>query len=140
MNSYAIIKNNIVINVALWDGQADVNFGDDVTAVPIDDTIVVGIGYTYTDGVFSAPLLSDEVIAAIKQSKIDANIAMKNALMDSATQELGVLQDAVDLDIATDEEAAALPLWKKYRVLLSRVNANTDGDVTWPEIPTFPLS
>ncbi|HAE7767435.1 TPA_asm: tail fiber assembly protein, partial [Salmonella enterica subsp. houtenae serovar 45:g,z51:-] len=41
-------------------------------------------------------------------------------------------QDAVDAGIATDEETAALADWKKYRVLLMRV------DTAKPEWPTLP--
>ena len=51
---------------------------------------------------------------------------------DAASERISVLQDAVDLEMATADETAALPLWKKYRVLLSRVDANTSDDVVWP--------
>ncbi|MGG2140372.1 tail fiber assembly protein [Symbiopectobacterium sp. RP] len=44
------------------------------------------------------------------------------------------LQDAVDLDMATDEEKAALTEWQKYVVLLSRVDVNAT-DIEWPEQP-----
>lgn len=42
------------------------------------------------------------------------------------------LQDAVDLDMATEVETALLLEWKKYRVLLNRV------DTSKPEWPTAP--
>ncbi|HBZ8961091.1 TPA: tail fiber assembly protein [Citrobacter freundii] len=45
------------------------------------------------------------------------------------------LQDAVDLDIATEAEAALLLAWKKYRVLLNRINPNDTPDINWPEQP-----
>ncbi|WP_343464110.1 tail fiber assembly protein [Pantoea sp.] len=45
--------------------------------------------------------------------------------MDEARQIISVLQDAVDLEMAIDRKSKALPSWKKYRVLLSRVDANT---------------
>ncbi|WP_340608936.1 tail fiber assembly protein, partial [Xenorhabdus bharatensis] len=45
------------------------------------------------------------------------------------------LQDAVDLDMATKEEKAALLKWKKYRVLLNRVDCSTAPDIVWPEQP-----
>ncbi|EQA9451516.1 tail fiber assembly protein, partial [Shigella flexneri] len=41
-------------------------------------------------------------------------------------------QDAVDLDMATDDETKLLLAWKKYRVLLMRVN------VVKPEWPMHP--
>lgn len=46
------------------------------------------------------------------------------------------MQDAVDLNMATDAEAASLPLWKKYCVLLNRVDVETEGMESWPQQPT----
>ncbi|MGA6000816.1 tail fiber assembly protein, partial [Escherichia coli] len=45
------------------------------------------------------------------------------------------LQDAVDLDMATDDETKLLLAWKKYRVLLMRVNTSTALDIEWPTSP-----
>ncbi|EEU6178823.1 tail fiber assembly protein, partial [Salmonella enterica] len=42
------------------------------------------------------------------------------------------LQDAVDLDIATDDEKAQLDEWKKYRVLVNRVDTSNPD---WPAQP-----
>lgn len=63
----------------------------------------------------------------------------------SALQDaLATLQDAVRLDMATEAEAAALPLkqaeydaWCAYRVLLSRIEdqAGYPASVTWPPLP-----
>ena len=58
--------------------------------------------------------------------------------------EIDVLQDATNLDMATDEELARLPraaseltAWKRYRVLLSRVEAQAGfpDAIEWPEKP-----
>ena len=47
------------------------------------------------------------------------------------------LQDAVDVDEATDAEGAALKVWKKYRVALSRVpeQSGYPGAIDWPVLP-----
>ena len=45
------------------------------------------------------------------------------------------LQDAADLEIATEEETSLLEAWKKYRVLLNRVDTSTAPDIEWPEEP-----
>ncbi|PIJ48072.1 phage tail protein [Erwinia sp. OLTSP20] len=58
----------------------------------------------------------------------------KASLMQVASDEIALLQDAVDLDMATDEEKQALIDWKKYCVLLSRVDYNKPE---WPEQPTL---
>ncbi|MBB7113412.1 tail fiber assembly protein, partial [Escherichia coli] len=44
-------------------------------------------------------------------------------------------QDAVDLEIATEEETSLLEAWKKYRVLLNRVDTSTAPDIEWPTNP-----
>ncbi|EJQ6148775.1 tail fiber assembly protein [Escherichia albertii] len=46
----------------------------------------------------------------------------KNSLMQVASEHIAPLQDAVDLGIATEEETSLLATWKKYRVLLNRVD------------------
>jgi hypothetical protein len=51
-----------------------------------------------------------------------------------ADNEISWRQDAVDAGMATDEETAALAAWKKYRVLLMRV------DTAKPVWPTPPVS
>ncbi|EFJ5621053.1 tail fiber assembly protein, partial [Escherichia coli] len=48
---------------------------------------------------------------------------------------IATLQDAVDLDMATEEEKLSLTHWKKYRVLLSRVQPENAPDIEWPEMP-----
>ena len=40
------------------------------------------------------------------------------------------LQDAVDLEIATEEERSLLEAWNKYRVLLNRVDTSTVPDMS----------
>ncbi|WP_409325962.1 tail fiber assembly protein [Serratia liquefaciens] len=52
-----------------------------------------------------------------------------------ATTAIAPLQDAVDLNIATDEEKQQLMGWKKYRVSLNRVDTSTAPDIAWPEQP-----
>ncbi|EAC1716758.1 TPA: tail fiber assembly protein, partial [Escherichia coli] len=45
------------------------------------------------------------------------------------------LQDAVDLGMATNDETKLLLAWKKYRVLLMRINTSTALDIEWPTPP-----
>ncbi|QCT18477.1 tail fiber assembly protein [Jejubacter calystegiae] len=61
--------------------------------------------------------------------------AEKARLLSVATASIAPLQDAIDLDIATDEEAELLKAWKKYRVLLNRVDTSVAPDIEWPEVP-----
>ncbi|MBJ9238943.1 tail fiber assembly protein [Citrobacter braakii] len=52
-----------------------------------------------------------------------------------ADAEISWRQDAVDAGIATKEETAALTEWKKYRVLLMRVDTSLAPNIDWPEVP-----
>ena len=56
----------------------------------------------------------------------------KSSLRRAADSSITPLQDAADMEMATDEEIAFLAEWKKYRVLLMRV------DTTKPEWPILP--
>ncbi|EKA0047946.1 tail fiber assembly protein, partial [Salmonella enterica] len=56
----------------------------------------------------------------------------KSRLLQIASEKIAPLQDAVDLGVATDEEKSQLGEWKKYRVLVNRVDT-TNPD--WPEVP-----
>lgn len=56
----------------------------------------------------------------------------RSSLRATADAEIVWRQDAVDAGIATDEETAALSEWKKYRILLMRVDTS---DPQWPEMP-----
>lgn len=83
-----------------------------------------------------SPVLSDP--PAPNQEDLTANAEEQcNALMVIATEKIAPLQDAVDLDDATDAEKARLIAWKKYRVLLNRLDVTKAPDITWPDTPSL---
>ncbi|HEB5831519.1 TPA: tail fiber assembly protein [Yersinia enterocolitica] len=59
----------------------------------------------------------------------------KTQLLNDATVKIAPLQDAVDTELATDEEKAQLTAWKTYRVLLSRIDTSKAPDIEWPVSP-----
>ncbi|MBC1164004.1 tail fiber assembly protein, partial [Escherichia coli] len=59
----------------------------------------------------------------------------KNSLMQVASEHISPLQDAADLEIATEEETSLLAAWKKYRVLLNRVDTSLAPEIEWPQQP-----
>ncbi|MGG4687810.1 tail fiber assembly protein [Providencia stuartii] len=59
----------------------------------------------------------------------------KSQRLDEANNMLTYLQDSIDTGLATDEEAAALQVWKKYRVLLNRIDTSLAPNIEWPEKP-----
>ena len=56
----------------------------------------------------------------------------KLELLTQANNAITMLQDAIELDMATEEDAAKLQTWKKFRVLLSRVDVSKPD---WPPLP-----
>nr|WP_267483532.1 tail fiber assembly protein [Photorhabdus aegyptia] len=72
---------------------------------------------------------------ALEANQIEQAEQRRVALLRHANESIALLQDAVDLDIATEAEKSALLTWKKYRVLLIRVDVNQAPDVQWPEVP-----
>jgi len=52
-----------------------------------------------------------------------------------ATDKITMLDDAVSLGMATEDESASLLAWKAYRVQLSRVDLETAPEIDWPLAP-----
>ncbi|MEY1000334.1 tail fiber assembly protein [Providencia rettgeri] len=129
---YAVIEDMKVVNVIVWDGEAEITALDNQTLINISNVREsVGIGWSYFNSDFIAPPipeLSHEELVSEAEYK-------KQQLLAEATDAIAPLQDAVDLDMATDEESALLKEWKKYRVLLNRVDTSTAPDIEWPEKP-----
>ncbi|MBC8949615.1 tail fiber assembly protein [Xenorhabdus sp. TS4] len=59
----------------------------------------------------------------------------KRYRMTQATNSIAPLQYAVDLKMATNAELASLTAWKKYCVLLNRVDCSTAPNIDWPKAP-----
>nr|WP_156115432.1 MULTISPECIES: tail fiber assembly protein [Xenorhabdus] len=74
-------------------------------------------------------------IEAHSQYEVQQAESQKQQFLIDLFHRIAPLQDAVDLDIATDEEKTALVEWRKYRVLLNRVDCSTAPDIVWPEQP-----
>ena len=107
----------------------------------IDDN---GVIYAYEDDGSQDELIGDkkeitedEVNTILNPPLSEAELveqaeAEKSQLRAIADDEIAWRQDAVDAEIATEEETAALAEWKKYRVQLMRVDT---ADPEWPTPP-----
>ncbi|BDH44901.1 tail fiber assembly protein [Salmonella enterica subsp. enterica serovar Choleraesuis] len=98
-----------------------------------DDVEVYGASF-YSDlksGKFGAVAPFNLSIIEIKAQAVQE----KELRLSDATSTISPLQDAVDLDIATDEEKVKLDEWKKYRVLLNRIDTSLAPNITWPSKP-----
>ncbi|WP_312803979.1 tail fiber assembly protein [Atlantibacter hermannii] len=127
-NCYAVVKDGIVINIVAWDGETEWQ-PDDGFAAQTDGS--VGIGWLYDGETFTQPPIEPpsqaQLVAAAEQEK--------QYRLTVANNQIAPLQDAVDLDMATDEEVRLLSEWKKYRVLVNRVDTNKSPAIQWPPQP-----
>lgn len=53
--NYALIRNNIVENLVVWDGVELYNPGADYILVKVENGAVVGIGWVYDGTTFAPP-------------------------------------------------------------------------------------
>ncbi|ENJ8190407.1 tail fiber assembly protein [Yersinia enterocolitica] len=73
--------------------------------------------------------------AAQQATAIHETEEKKTILLNAATVKIAPLQDAVDTNMATDDEKTRLIAWKTHRVLLSRIDTSKTPDIDWPEVP-----
>ena len=65
---------------------------------------------------------------------IKKNESIKNLLLATSNEKITILQDIIELDMCESNESEQLKQWKKYRILVIRVDTN-QIDVQWPEQP-----
>ncbi len=71
------------------------------------------------------------------EQRAEMALYQRHALMNEATLKIAPLQDAVDLNIATDDEKQRLKAWKLYRVTLNRIEQHSSfsTEIEWPKPP-----
>jgi hypothetical protein len=65
---------------------------------------------------------------------VSDNTNRKNNLLIDANEKIAILQDIIDLDMQESNEDEQLKAWKKYRILLTRIDVN-DIKVKFPKTP-----
>lgn len=77
----------------------------------------------------------DEELA--RTAFISAAVIERNRLQAEATARIAPLQDAADLEDATEAERAELDAWKRYRIALNRVSLQDSYPkaIQWPSSP-----
>ncbi|TEA26951.1 tail fiber assembly protein [Candidatus Schmidhempelia bombi] len=103
--------------------------------------------YAYEDDIDIDKYVNNELIQieereALELSKtrmsqediITNNKNIKKLLIDEANQKIAILQDIINLEMQESNEDEQLKKWKKYRILLTRID--TDNiEIKWPEEP-----
>ncbi|EBX2358980.1 tail fiber assembly protein [Salmonella enterica subsp. enterica serovar Muenchen] len=109
-------------------------------AIPVTDNYYRSLlsgqqtGMVIVAGNNGYPVLAERPAPTEKELQQQAD-QKKQSLMQEANTMISTLQDAADFTMATAEETAALTEWKKYRVLLMRVDTSKVPEIKWPEPP-----
>lgn len=115
------------------DGQVSLPTDQDPRPEPSSPTWVDTVGVIDWSQMVTAEM-KQEAAAAQHLAAVQADAAARRAAADSA---IAPLQDAMDIDDATDAEVLALKAWKKYRVALNRLpeQPGYPTDMDWPAPP-----
>lgn len=134
---YSAKKNLFFPNQFKEEYESNGDWPDD--AVPIDDKVFYEFT-SYRDGKRRVagedgmpaweenPALNHEQLVALSEQQ-------KSMLRKEADAEIAWRQDAVDSGVATEDEEASLAEWRKYRILLMRVDTEKAPDVEFPPTP-----
>ncbi len=100
----------------------------------LSDTLTFKKPATHFDKWTGKEWVTDE--AAVKASQIEQAEQQRDTLRQHANEVVTLLQHTVDVEMATEAEKIVLMAWKKYFVLLSRVDVLQAPDIEWPEQPS----
>lgn len=148
MGKYAIIKDNAVVNMVMWDGEGDL-FSEfatlevsDTDSVRIGDAVVKGTVYPKPDDGFEYVFDGDKLVWSLTeagekektQAAVIENEGMKEALINSAKETISLWQTELILGSISDDDKASLTQWVAYIKLLQAVDTSSPS-VTWPKSP-----
>lgn len=88
-------------------------------------------GREITPDASGRPVLTDPVVDPVVVAE-----GTQRQLLAEAREKIAILQDAVDLGMATEDEKFQLIEWKKYRVLLTRIKPEDAPEIEWPVKPS----
>lgn len=130
MSNYALVKNDIVVNVIAWDGENEFTVPDNQQLINISDiNETPGIGWSYSGGEFTAPpppeRSHDELVADAEQQK--------QLLIDAAMASISVIQLKLQAGRKlTDDENARLNAVLDYIDAVAAIDTDTAPSINWP--------
>lgn len=128
-NSYAVVKDGIVINIVVWDGETEWQ-PDDGEAVKIDN--VAGIGWLYDGKKFTPPPEPEKT----HEELVAEADAEKQSRLDYAASKIVVWQTKLLMGRKlTTDETASLNAWIDYIDAVTVIDTETAPDIEWPLSP-----
>ncbi|HBZ1570508.1 TPA: tail fiber assembly protein [Klebsiella pneumoniae] len=102
---------------------------------PIPDTVTTSAPSTRYDKWDGSAWVTD----AAQQHAADVAAAetQKKQMITQVSDEILILMDAVNLNMATDDEKSRLTALQAYRVLLNRIDTSLAPDIVWPVMTTL---
>lgn len=131
MQNYAIVESGFVTNIVLWDGEAVWAPRAGQSAIEVKDGVDAGIGYSFVDGVFTAP----EVPAPSQEELVSEADKKKSQILQSINETTQTWQTQLALGIITDSDKATLTLWMKYAQEVQAIDISKAPDIDWPVAP-----
>lgn len=132
MGRYAVVLNDEVINVVVWDGITPWA-PEEGEAVLVPEGEVAGIGWSYVDGVFAPPPEPEktpEEHLAEAEAERAALVSQANALISGK-----MWPSKLNLGRLTEEEKALFNAWLDYIEVLNTLDLSTAPDIVWPDAP-----
>ena len=131
--NYALVKDGVVENIVLWDGEGDLFEG--YVAVNIDG-LGVGVGWTYDGKKFTAPVEPPQPELTHEELVQQAEL-QKQYLIDQANGYIDSKQwpSKLALGRLSDADKALFNQWLDYLDALEAVDTSEAPDITWPTTP-----
>ncbi|HHT7495254.1 TPA: tail fiber assembly protein [Klebsiella pneumoniae] len=102
---------------------------------PIPDTVTTSAPSTPYDKWDGSAWVTDA--DAQHTADIAAADLQKKKMITQVSDDISILQDAVALNMATDEEKSRLTSLQAFRVLLNRVDTSLVPNIVWPVMTTL---
>ena len=138
MSAYALIKDGIVVNAVLWDGEGEIF--QEFETYEIGEGEAVGPGFTAEkdqkgNWVFTAPVV---VVTPEQQAQKNLNTAQSEYSL--ASSQITALNQRIEDEDYSDELTADIvsalkTSWTKYRKELRAYIEKSDGAVKLPSPP-----
>lgn len=125
-----------------YNSKSNAFYDSSINAVPKDSVEITTEIYTellekQSQGLIIQP--KNNYPIAVEYAPTEDEIKLTNEskqqqLINEANQKIAVLQDIVAFDMQESNEDEQLKLWKKYRILLTRIDINL-LNIVWPPEP-----
>lgn len=136
-SSYALIKDGVVVNAVLWDGEGDLFPEYETYEIKEEDSVSPGFTAEKDkkgNWVFTAP-----VVELTPEEKANKNIQEASSSYDRASVKITSLNQIIedqDYSSSVEEDVRAeLATWTSYRKALRAYLAKGDGKVSLPKSP-----